>query len=143
MGNVNKVILVGNLGQDPAVRYMENGASKATFSLATNEVYKNRDSERVTQTQWHNIVLWRGAADIADKYLRKGDPVYIEGKLTYRSYDDKEGNKRSITEVVAREIVLLSNKKDKEALLNTDSEKTDQTTEAAKDYQNQDDELPF
>ena len=86
MAGVNKVILVGNLGKDPEVRHLENGATVANFSLATTESYKDRNTgERRDQTEWHNVVLWRGLADIAEKYLKKGSPVYIEGKSRTRS----------------------------------------------------------
>src|SRR5690606_23796607 len=101
---VNKVSLVGNLGRDPEVRRLENGRAVATFSLATSETYKNKNGEKVTNTEWHNIVLWTPLAEIAERFLRKGNQVYIEGKVTYRSYDDKDGNKRYITEVVGRDM---------------------------------------
>ncbi|MEQ9424193.1 MAG: single-stranded DNA-binding protein [Cyclobacteriaceae bacterium] len=107
MAGVNKVILLGNLGRDPEIRHLESGRAVANFSLATSETYKNREGERVTQTEWHNIVLWGGLAEIAEKYLKKGSQVYIEGKITNRSYDDKEGNKRYITEVVGRDLTML------------------------------------
>ena len=107
MAGVNKVILVGNLGRDPEVRHLENGRAVANFSIATSETYKNKQGERVTATEWHNIVLWTPLAEIAEKYLQKGKQVYIEGKLTTRSYEDKEGSTKYITEVVGREMTLL------------------------------------
>ncbi|MEM8893593.1 MAG: single-stranded DNA-binding protein [Bacteroidota bacterium] len=107
MSGVNKVILVGNLGKDPEVRHLDSGRAVANFSLATSEVYKNREGERVTNTEWHNVVLWTPLAEVAERFLKKGGQVYIEGKLTNRSYDDKDGNKRYITEVVGREMTLL------------------------------------
>lgn len=107
MAGVNKVILLGNLGKDPEVRHLENGRAVANFSLATSETYKNKQGEKVTNTEWHNIVLWTPLAEIAEKYLNKGNQVYIEGKLTSRSYEDKEGVTRYITEVVGREMTLL------------------------------------
>lgn len=107
MGGVNKVILLGNLGKDPEVRHLENGKAVANFSIATSESYKDRNGERVTNTEWHNVVLWTPLSEIADKYLNKGDKVYIEGKLTTRSWDDKDGNKRYTTEVIGREMTLL------------------------------------
>lgn len=107
MSGVNKVILVGNLGKDPEVRHLDNGRAVANFSIATSEVYKNREGERVTNTEWHNVVLWTPLAEVAEKYLKKGGQVYIEGKLTTRSYDDKDGVKRYVTEVVGREMTLL------------------------------------
>lgn len=107
MSGVNKVILVGNLGKDPEVRHLDNGRAVANFSLATSEVYKNKEGERVTNTEWHNVVLWTPLAEVAERFLKKGGQVYIEGKLTTRSYDDKDGVKRYITEVVGREMTLL------------------------------------
>lgn len=107
MAGVNKVILLGNLGKDPEVRHLENGRAVANFSMATSESYKNKEGERVTKTEWHNVVLWTPLAEIAEKYLHKGNQVFIEGKLTSRSYEDKEGNTRYITEVVGREMTLV------------------------------------
>ncbi|MCL4150429.1 UNVERIFIED_CONTAM: hypothetical protein GTU68_041770 [Idotea baltica] len=98
---INKVILVGNLGKDPEVRHLESGNKVATYSIATNENYKDKAGEWQTITQWHNIVAWRGGAEIAERRLSKGSLVYIEGKLTHRQYQDKENNTRYITEVVA------------------------------------------
>ena len=106
--SVNKVILVGNLGKDPEVRHLESGAAVANFSLATSESYKDRNSgELITNTDWHNIVLWRGLADIAEKYLHKGDKVYIEGKIRNRSYQDQEGVTKYITEIVGDNLVMM------------------------------------
>lgn len=111
--SVNKVILVGNLGKDPEVRYLENGTPVANFPIATSERYKDRNTgERVTQTEWHNIVLWRGLAEVAEKYLKKGNQVYIEGKLRTRSWDDQNGNKRYTTEVVADNMTMLGGARD-------------------------------
>ncbi|MEL6557117.1 MAG: single-stranded DNA-binding protein [Bacteroidota bacterium] len=107
MAGVNKVILVGNLGKDPEIRHLENGRAVVNFPLATSETYKTKDGERVTKTEWHNVVLWTPLAEIAEKYLAKGSQVYVEGKLTTRSWDDKDGNKRYTTEVVVREMTLL------------------------------------
>lgn len=107
MSGVNKVILIGNLGKDPEVRSIEGGAKVATFPLATNEVYKGRDGNKVEQTEWHNIVVWRALAELAEKYLRKGSQIYLEGKIKTRSWDDKEGNKRYITEIVGDNMTFL------------------------------------
>jgi len=107
MAGVNKVILIGNTGKDPEVRHLESGVAVASFSLATTETYKNKSGEKVSNTEWHNIVLWRGLAEIAEKYIKKGTQLYIEGKITNRSWDDKEGNKRYITEIVGNNIQLL------------------------------------
>jgi single-strand DNA-binding protein len=108
MSGVNKVILVGRLGKDPEVRNLENGASVANFTIATSESYKDRTTgEKKEITEWHNIVLWRGLAEIAQKYLHKGDMIYIEGKLRTRSWE-KEGVTRYTTEVVADNMTMLS-----------------------------------
>ena len=107
-GSVNKVILIGNLGKDPEVRHLENGTAVASFPIATSESYKDRNSgERITNTDWHNIVVWRGLAEVAEKYLHKGDKVFIEGKLKTRSWQDKEGATRYTTEVVADNMTML------------------------------------
>ncbi|MGB3343196.1 MAG: single-stranded DNA-binding protein [Aequorivita sp.] len=106
----NKVQLIGNLGQDPEIINLESGRKLAKFSIATNETYKNQKGEKVTDTQWHNIVAWGKTAEIIENYLTKGKEVAIEGKLTSRSYDDKEGIKRYITEVVCSELVMLGSK---------------------------------
>lgn len=108
-GSVNKVILIGNLGKDPEVRHLENGAVVANFSIATSETYTDRTTgERRENTDWHNIVLWRGLAEIAEKYLKKGQKIYVEGKLKTRSWQDKDGNTRYTTEVVGDEMTMLS-----------------------------------
>ena len=110
MAGVNKVILVGNLGKDPEVRYMQGGVGVANFTLATNESYKDKTGNKVEQTEWHNIVMWRGLAEIAEKFLKKGMQVYIEGKLRSRNWSDKEGIKHYMTEVVADNMVILGRK---------------------------------
>lgn len=106
--SVNKVILVGNLGKDPEVRHLENGAVVANFSLATSESYKDRNTgEVITNTDWHNVVLWRGLAEVVEKYVKKGDKIYIEGKLKSRSYQDQDGVTKYITEVLGDNLVML------------------------------------
>jgi single-strand DNA-binding protein len=105
--SVNKVILVGNLGKDPELRYTASGTAVATFSLATTERYKDRDGGQQEKTEWHNVVAWRQLAEICGKYLHKGKQVYIEGKIQTRSYDDRDGNKRYITEIVADQMQML------------------------------------
>lgn len=112
MAGVNKVILVGNLGKKPEIRHLENGRAVANCTIATSETYKNKNGERVTNTEWHNIVLWTPLAEIADKYLDKGSQIYVEGKLTNRSYDDKDGIKRYISEVVVQNLTMLGSKSD-------------------------------
>lgn len=111
MAGVNKVILLGNLGRDPEVRVLENGTKVCSFSLATSESYKDRNSgETITRTEWHNIVMWRGLADVAERFLKKGSQIYIEGKIQTRSYQDKEGVQKYMTEVVANELTMLGGK---------------------------------
>jgi single-strand DNA-binding protein len=104
----NSVQLIGNLGMDPEVKETENGKKLAKFSLATTETYRNKQGEKVSETQWHNLIIWGGLADIAQKFLKKGKQVAVEGKLTNRNYDDKEGKRRYITEIVVNDLVLLS-----------------------------------
>lgn len=107
---VNKVILIGNVGADPDVRYLEGGVAVANFNLATTEVYKNKNGERVDQTEWHRIVLWRNLAQIAEKYVKKGSKLYIEGRLRTRSWDDQSGTKRYTTEIYGDVMKLLTPK---------------------------------
>ena len=107
MAGVNKGILLGHLGKDPEVKKLDSGKSVANFSLATSEVYKNKEGEKVTNTEWHNIVLWSPLAEIAESYLKKGSQLYLEGKISNRSYEDKDGVKKYISEVVGRDITLL------------------------------------
>lgn len=107
MSGVNKVILVGRLGKDPEVRHLENGATVANFSIATSETYKDRNTgEKREQTEWHNIVLWRGLAEVVEKYVKKGDMIYVEGKLRTRSWE-KDGVTRYTTEVVGDNMTML------------------------------------
>ncbi|RLB69170.1 MAG: single-stranded DNA-binding protein [Deltaproteobacteria bacterium] len=110
--SVNKVILVGNLGKDPELRYTPSGTAVATFSLATSETFKDREGNKQTKTEWHNIVVWRQLAEICGKYLHKGKQIYIEGKIQNRSYDDRDGNKRYISEVVMNEMQMLGSRDD-------------------------------
>ena len=112
MAGVNKVILIGHLGKDPEVRYLEGGIAVAKFSLATTESYKDKTGKKVDQTEWHNIVLWRGLAEVAEKYLKKGMQVYIEGRIRSRSWDDKEGNKKYTTEILGDNMTMLGRKED-------------------------------
>lgn len=107
MRGVNKVILIGNLGRDPDVQFLEGNIAVAKFSLATTETFKDRAGKLISQTEWHTVVLWRGLAELAQKYLHKGSLVYIEGRLRTRSWEDKEGNKKFATEVVGDNLVML------------------------------------
>lgn len=106
----NKVQLIGHLGNNPEIIMLENGKKLAKFSLATNESYKNTEGEKITNTEWHNLIVWNKTAEIVEKYLEKGNEIAIEGKLTSRSYEDKDGNKKYITEVVVNELLMLGNK---------------------------------
>ena len=118
MIGVNKVILVGNVGKNPdVVTFPSDGPTpvkKASFPLATTEARRNRDNERVEITEWHNVVCWRGLADVAERILTKGAQIYVEGRLQSRTWEDKEGNKRHVTEVVADNLLLLSKRQQEE-----------------------------
>ncbi|MBU0695512.1 MAG: single-stranded DNA-binding protein [Bacteroidetes bacterium] len=143
MSGINKVILVGHLGKDPEVRHLDGNVTVASFPLATSETY-NKDGKRIEQTEWHNIVMWRGLADVAAKYLQKGKLVYIEGKLRTRSFEDKEGHKKYSTEVVAENFTMLGRKSDFEGG-STGSESSGESTTKSDDYSLDDSEndLPF
>jgi single-strand DNA-binding protein len=116
MRGVNRVILIGNLGKDPDVQYLEGNIGVAKFSLATTETYKDRGGKLVSQTEWHTVVLWRGLAELAQKYLHKGSLVYIEGRLRTRSWEDKEGNKKFATEVVGDNLIMLDKRGESQGL---------------------------
>ena len=157
--SLNKVTLIGNLGKDPEVRHLESGASVANFSMATTETYKNRNGEKVSQTEWHNIVLWRGLAEISEKYLKKGDKIYIEGRIRTRSWQDKDDNTRYSTEIVGDNMIMLggsNNEKTYSATntsstqeLKTESSETQESNEINKsslsdgDLTSENDDLPF
>lgn len=137
---INKVILVGNVGKDPEIRHLDSGVSVASFPLATSETYKDKSGQRVTNTEWHNIVLWRGLADIAEKYVKKGNPLYIEGKIRTRSWDDKDGNKRYTTEIIADNMQMLGAKQSNEEAA---SAPENASTEDIENIPAEDDDLPF
>lgn len=145
MSGINKVILVGNLGRDPEVRHLEGGAVVAKFPLATSESYKTKDGQKVDQTEWHNVVMWRGLAESAEKYLRKGSLVYIEGKIRTRSWDDKDGNKRYATEIVADTMTMLTGRKQEDNSSNQNTEhRNAQEDSSSVDLTNPaGDDLPF
>lgn len=107
----NKVQLIGNLGNNPEIRTLESGKKMARFSMATSETYRSTKGEKITETQWHNVVAWGKVADIAEQFLVKGSEVAVEGKLINRNYTDKEGNKRYVTEVQVNEVLMLGDKK--------------------------------
>jgi single-strand DNA-binding protein len=114
MRGVNKVILIGNLGNDPEIKALEGGIKVAKFSLAVSESYKDDTGKLHTNTEWISVILWRGLADLAEKYMRKGSLVYVEGKLKTRSYEDKSGTKKYVTEVIGEQITLLDKKEGNE-----------------------------
>jgi single-strand DNA-binding protein len=111
MAGINRVILIGNLGKDPEVMSFDNGVKKASFSLATTESYKNKEGARVDQTEWHNIIMWRGLAEVAEKYLKKGSQIYLEGKIKTRSYE-QDGVKKYVTEIFADNMTMLGSRRD-------------------------------
>lgn len=111
MAGINKVILIGNLGKDPDVRSLESGAKVANFTLATTEYFKGKDGQRQEATEWHNIVLWNQLAELAEKYLKKGNSIYLEGRIKTRSYDDKDGVKKYITEIFGNQMTFLGGPK--------------------------------
>jgi len=160
--SINKVILVGNVGKDPEVRYLDSGVAVANFPFATSEKYKNKQGEKVTNTEWHNIVMWRGLAEVVEKYVNKGSQLYIEGKIRTRSYDDKDGNKHYITEIIGDNMQMLGRKGDRSSIpppseedvpvakSNITNVTTSNTGKATGDFDNQDistieenDDLPF
>ena len=122
MSGVNKVILIGNLGKDPEVKYLESGVAVANITLATTENYKNKEGEKVSQTVWHDIVLWRGLAEIAEKYLKKGSSVYIEGKIRNRKWEDKEGITRYKNEILADNMTMLGSRPSNEKSTENESQ---------------------
>lgn len=138
MAGINKVILVGNLGKDPEVRYLENGTAVCSFPLATSETYTDRNSgEKKTQTEWHNVVLWRKLAEIVEKYLKKGSQIYIEGKLRTRSWEDQSGQKKYTTEVIGDIMQLLGRANEQ----NTSGEQKSNTSQNQQEQDHGD--LPF
>jgi single-strand DNA-binding protein len=115
-GSVNKVILIGRLGKDPELKYTPSGAPVAKFSLATDEVFKDRSGEQQKHTEWHNIVAWNKLAEICSEYLTKGKQVYVEGSIRSRQWQDQSGNKRTAYEIVARQLTMLGSRADSERL---------------------------
>lgn len=111
-GSLNKVMLIGNLGKDPELKTFEGGNMLARFPLATSETYTNKSNEKVEQTEWHNVSLWGGLAEVADKYLKKGDKVFIEGRIKTRSWDDPKGEKKYFTEIHGDNMTMLGSPRD-------------------------------
>ena len=143
-GTLNKVMLIGHLGDDPKSKYFDGGGSLCRFPLATNEVYSNKNTgEKVTNTEWHNIVVRNKAAEICNKYLKKGDKVYVEGKLKTRKWQGEDGIQRYSTEVHVNEFNFLNNKSDADASMSPINSENSQTQTTSDDTQNQVDDLPF
>lgn len=144
MAGVNKVILIGNLGADPEVRSLESGVKVATINIATSESFKDRSGERQTHTEWHRIVLWRGLAEVAENYLKKGSQVYIEGRLRTRSYEDQEGKTRYVTEVEGRELTMLGRREGEASSIPPPSSPSSDSSQSDSSTQKEDkDDLPF
>ncbi len=143
MRGVNKVILIGHLGKDPEVRKLDANSTIAKFSLATTEAFKTKDGNWVDQTEWHNIVMWRGLAERAERDLKKGMLIYLEGKIRTRSWEDKEGNKRYTTEVVVDTFLLLEKRNDQYQVGNIVNEEEGISPEKNYMDQEENDSLPF
>lgn len=143
--SVNKVILVGNVGKDPEVKHLENDLSLARFPMATSERFKNRQGERTERTEWHNIVVWRGLAKVVEDYVKKGSQLYIEGRIQTRKYQDRDGNDRYATEIVADNMQMLDRKGSGDSSQSTASASAAQEPAPSPDYPSQPDEedLPF
>ena len=145
---VNKVILIGNVGKDPEVKHLDNGMVITKFTLATSETY-TKNNEKVTNTEWHNIVLFRSQAEIAEKYVKKGDALYIEGKIRTRSWEDQDGNKRYMTEIVGNNMQMLGSGGGKSEETKTASSQQNAVNTGSGDNNNNvlndegDDDLPF
>ncbi len=151
MASINKVILIGNLGKDPEVRHTESGIPVARFSLATSETFKDKAGVKQERTEWHNIVVWRGLAEVSEKYLKKGQSVYIEGKIRANNYTDKEGIQRYTTEIVADNMTMLGGGRGEGggADVNTSYANSSNTQaapakpEMSATYESEPDDLPF
>lgn len=127
MRGVNRVMLIGNLGREPDIQYLEGNIAVAKFPLATTETYKDKNGTLASQTEWHTIVLWRGLAELAQKYLHKGSLVYIEGRIKTRNWEDKDKNRRSCTEILGDNLVMLDKRKDHTEAPTTDNIVADTT----------------
>jgi len=142
MSGINKVILVGHVGKDPEVRYLEGGVAVARFTLATSETYKNKNGEKVEQTEWHNITVWRQLAEIVDKYVKKGQLLYIEGKIKTRAVGE-EGNKKYFTDIIADQMTMLGGKREGQGNSQPAQYQAAETSPAASAVAEPKDDLPF
>jgi single-strand DNA-binding protein len=144
MAGINKAILVGNLGKDPEIRTIESGRKVANFTLATTESYKDKNGERVDQTEWHNIVFWGPIAEVIERFLKKGSQIYVEGKIRTRSYEDKDGNKKYITEILGEKMTMLGGPKgSSDSSSSMSNGKTTAQPVGQSFAAEQDDDLPF
>ena len=143
--SVNKVILVGNVGRDPEVRHLDKDVTVANFPLATSENYTAKNGEKVTTTEWHNIVVWRGLAKVVEQYVKKGDRLYLEGRIRTRSWDDKDGNKRYTTEIYVDNMEMLGGTRGQAAAQGSQPAMTEapQTVNEPDFSQPEEDDLPF
>jgi single-strand DNA-binding protein len=140
MASVNKAILIGNLGADPELRYTPSGAAVANFNMATTEKWKDKDGQAQERTEWHRVILWNRQAEVAKEYLRKGSSVYIEGRIQNRSYDDKEGVKRYVTEIIGQRMQFLGGRATGGQ---SDSGPSEPPPSPPGNLDNEDDDLPF
>jgi len=145
MRGVNRVMLIGNLGKDPDIQFLEGNIAVAKFPLATTETYKDRSGKLVSQTEWHTVVLWRGLAELAQKYLHRGSLIYVEGRLRTRSWEDKEGNKKFATEVVGDNLIMLDKRGEAQGSssgsgADTDADSSESLPPASS---SEDEQLPF
>lgn len=143
MASVNKAILIGNLGADPELRYTAAGQAVANFNIATTEKWRDKEGQMQESTEWHRIVLWARQAEIAKEYLKKGSPVYIEGRIQTRSYEDKDGNKRYITEIIGQRMQFLGGKGGSGGGGSSDSGQSGPPPGPPGDFDGEDDDLPF
>lgn len=142
MAGVNKVILLGNLGRDPEIRTLESGVKLARIAVATNEYFKGKNGETIEKTEWHNVVLWRWRADVAEKYLKKGSQVYIEGRLETRQWDDKDGVRRYTTEIIADTMRMVGSRPAGSSNDTKQASRNDSVPEGT-DLPPEEDDLPF
>ncbi|MFP4018619.1 MAG: single-stranded DNA-binding protein [Bacteroidales bacterium] len=142
---VNKVILIGNVGKDPEVKHLDNGNVMAKFPLATSEVYKNKENEKVTSTEWHNIIIFSKLAEVVEKYVKKGDALYLEGRIRTRSYEDKDGVKKYITEIIVNNMQMLGGGKSDQSTSydNSQSENEGKAESSSTAIPDEGDDLPF
>lgn len=141
--SVNKVLLIGNVGKDPEVRHLDKDVTVANFPLATSESYIAKNGEKVTTTEWHNIVIWRGLAKVVEQYVKKGDKLYLEGRIRTRSWDDKDGNKRYTTEIYADNMEMLGSPRNNDDSSDPESKNQEGNVSEPDFSSSEEDDLPF